>query len=92
MPPPNTSEGQSAKKQIDQLATQVQTTSTAVKSAAARLPANATLAQIVQALSKLAPQFRTLQSTAQVTTNTIESAGGSLADAFKSEKSCKRLG
>ena len=92
MPPPNTSEGQSAKKQIDQLATQVQTTSTAVKSAAARLPANASLAQIVQALSKLAPQFRTLQSTAQATTKTIESAGGSLADAFKSEKSCKKLG
>lgn len=92
MPPPNTSEGQSAKKQIDQLATQVQTTSTAVKSAAAKLPANATLAQIVQALSKLAPQFRTLQSTAQATTKTIESAGDSLADAFKSEKSCKKLG
>ncbi|HEX6931023.1 MAG TPA: hypothetical protein VF162_02685 [Streptosporangiaceae bacterium] len=92
VPPPNTSEGQSAKKQIDQLATQVQTTSAAVKSAAATLPANATLAQIVQALSKLAPQFQTLQSTAQSTVKAIQSAGGSLADAFKSERSCKKLG
>jgi len=92
VPPPNTSEGQTAKKQIDQLATQVQATSAAVKSAAAKLPANATVAQIVSELSKLLPQFQTLKSTAQSTVNTIQSAGGSLASAFKSESACKQLG
>lgn len=92
VPRPNTSEGQTAKKQIDQLAAQVQTTSAAVKSTAATLPANATLAQIVPALSKLAPQFQMLTNTARSTIKTIQSAGGSLGSAFKSERSCKQLG
>jgi hypothetical protein len=91
VPAPNTSEGQSAKKQIDQLATQVQATSTAVKSAASKLPANATVAQVVSELSNLEPQFQTLKSSAQSTVTTIQSAGGSLADAFKSETACKQL-
>jgi hypothetical protein len=91
VPPPNTSEGQTAKKQIDQLAAQVQATSAAVKSAAAKLPANATVAQIVSELSKLVPQFQTLKSSAQSTVKTIQSAGGSLASAFKNERTCKQL-
>lgn len=92
VPAPNTSEGQTAKKQIDELAAQVQTTRAAVKSAASKLPANATVAQIASELSKLVPQFQTLKSNAQSTIKTIESAGGSLADAFKSERACKQLG
>jgi len=91
-PAPNTSEGQAAKKQIDQLAKQVQTTSTAVKSSVLQLPANASLPQMVTALSKLVPQFQTLQSSAQSTLESIQGARGSLADAFKSEKACKQLG
>ena len=92
VPPPNTSEGQTAKKQVDQLAAQVQATSAAVKSAASKLPANPTLAQIVSELSKVVPQFQTLKSSAQSTLKTLQSAGGSLASAFKSEKACKQLG
>jgi hypothetical protein len=92
VPAPNTSEGQAAKKQIDQLASQVQTTSAAVKSAASQLPAHATVAQIVSALSKLVPQFQTLKSSAQSTVKSIENAGGSLASAFKSERACRELG
>jgi hypothetical protein len=92
VPPPNTSEGQTAKKQIDQLASQVQTTSAAVKSAASKLPANTTVVQLVSALSKLAPQFQTLKSSAQSTVKSIQNAGGSLASAFKSERACKQLG
>ena len=92
VPPPNTSEGQTAKKQIDQLASQVQTTSTAVTSAASKLPANATVAQMVSGLSKLVPQFQALKSTAQSTVKALQSAGGSLASAFKSERACQQLG
>ena len=91
-PPPDTSEGKAAKQQINQLATQVQTTSAAVKSAASNLPANASLSQIVSALSGLLPQFQTLTSSAQSTAKAIQSAGGSLADAFKGERACKQLG
>jgi ABC-type glycerol-3-phosphate transport system substrate-binding protein len=92
VPPPNTSEGQAAKKQINQLASTVKTTSAAVKSAASQLPANASVSQIISALSGLVPQFTTLINSAQSTAKTIQSAGGSLADAFKSERACKQLG
>jgi hypothetical protein len=62
-----------------------------VKSAASKLPANATVAQVVSELSTLVPQFQALKSNAQSTLKTIQSAGGSLADAFKSERACKQL-
>jgi hypothetical protein len=91
VPAPNTSEGQSAKKQIDTLAAQLQSTSAGVKSAASKLPANPTVAQIVSELSKLVPQFQALKNSANSTVKTIKSAGGSLASAFKSEKACKQL-
>lgn len=92
VPTPNTSGGQAAKKQITQLAAQVQATSAALKSAASTLGANPSLVQIMSALSKLVPQFQKLQSTTQSTVQTIQSAGGSLASAFKSEGACKQLG
>lgn len=92
VPPPNTSEGQAAKKQVDKLASQVEATSAAVKSAASKLPANATVAQMVSALSNLVPQFQTLRSTAQSTVKSLQSAGGSLASAFKNTKACTQLG
>jgi len=91
VPPPNTSEGQTAKKQIDQMTSQVQTTSAAVKSAFSKLPANASVAEIVSSLSKLVPQFEALKSTAQSTIKTVQNAGGSLASAFQSESACKHL-
>jgi len=92
VPPPNTSQGQGAKKQVDQLTTQVQATTSAAKKAAASLPANATTAQTVQALSSLAPQLQTLATTAQSTVKALKSAGGSLASAFQSASACKNLG
>jgi hypothetical protein len=92
IPPPNTSQGQAAKKQIDQLASQVETTTSAVKSTAAQIPANATAKQAVSALATLAPQLETLVSSAKSTVNGVESAGGSLASAFESSRACKNLG
>jgi hypothetical protein len=63
-----------------------------VHSASSKLPANATLSQTLSELSKLVPQFQTLQGTAQSTVKTIKSPGGSLASAFKSERACEQLG
>ena len=83
VPPPDTSEGKAAKQQINQLATQVQTTSTAVKTAASQLPANASVTQIISALSGLVPQFTSLKNSAQSTAKAIQDAGGSL-DAMRS--------
>ena len=55
VPPPNTSQGQAAKKQVDQLESQVQATTSTVKSTAAQIPENATVAQTALAVSTLAP-------------------------------------
>ena len=92
VPAPNTSDGQTAKKQLDQLTSDVETTSAAVKSAASGLPANASVAQIGLALAGLVPQFQTLKDSAQSAVTALKDAGGSLADAFKSENACKQLG
>lgn len=92
VPPPNTSRGQAARKQIDQFESQVETTTSAVTSTAAQIPANATVTQAVSKLSTLAPQLQMLASTAKSTVKAVQSAGGSLASAFQSANACKNLG
>src|ERR1700756_6052562 len=84
VPAPNTSEGKDAKKKVNALVTQVQSTSAAAQSALAGLPANASLAQIVSALSALAPQLSALTTGAQSTVSSLQQAGSSLSKAFES--------
>ena len=91
VPAPNTSDGQAAKKQIDQLATELANTVNSAKSAVAQLPADASATSVAAALVPLAPQVQSLASTAESTVKSLQTAGGSLADAFKSTKSCKNL-
>jgi hypothetical protein len=91
VPPPNTSQGQTAKDHVDQLATDVQQTTSAVKSAAAQLPENATLRQTATAIARLAPQAKALADSVQSTVATLRSAGGSLASAFQNSTNCKDL-
>jgi len=91
VPPPNTSEGTAARQQIDQLSTEVTTTVNSVKSAVTQIPSGASAATIASTLVPLAPQVKSLASTAESTVKTVENAGGSLSDAFKSTDSCKSL-
>jgi hypothetical protein len=91
VPPPNTSDGQAAKTQIDQLDTEVTSTVNSAKSAVAQIPSDASATALATALAPLAPQFASLATTAQATVTAIETAGSSLADAFKSADSCKNL-
>lgn len=92
VPPPNTSDGQAAKKQVDQFSTQVTSTVNSAQSAVASIPANASATTVAAALVPLAPQVKSLASTAQATVESLQAAGGSLASAFKSSSSCKSLG
>ena len=92
VPPPNTSDGQAAKKQVDQLSTQVTSAVDSAKSAVASIPANASATAIAVALAPLASQVKGLASTAQDTVKSLQTAKGSLASAFKSSSSCKNLG
>jgi hypothetical protein len=91
VPPPNTSDGQAAKQQIDQLSNEVTTTVDSAKSAVAQIPSGASATTIASTLAPLAPQVKSLASTADSTVKSVEDAGGSLSSAFKSTDSCKSL-
>lgn len=92
VPAPDTSEGQAAKQQVDQLSADVTTTVNSAKSTVAEIPSDASAATIGAALAGLAPQVKSLASTAQTTVTSLKDAGGSLASAFKSADSCQSLG
>lgn len=91
LPPPNTSDGQAAKTQVDQLATELTKTVDAAKSAVAQIPSNASVTTIAAALAPLAPQVQGLANTAQSTLKALQTGSSSLASAFKSAGSCKNL-
>jgi hypothetical protein len=92
VPAPDTSQGQAAKQQLDQLSTDASTTVTATKSAAGSIQADASAATISTAILVLTPQVKSLATTAESTVKTLKDAGGDLASAFKSASSCQSLG
>jgi len=92
VPPPDSSQGQAAKQQLDQLSSDLATTVSAAKTALAQVPDNASAATIAAAVASFAPQVQSLASETKSAVSTLKSAGGSLASAFKSADSCKSLG
>lgn len=92
VPAPNSSEGQAAKQQLDQLSTDITTTIGSAKSTVAELQGNASVATITAAVATLAPQVKDLATEATSAISTLKSAGGSLGSAFKNTSSCKSLG
>ena len=91
IPPPDTSEGQAAKQQLDQLGTDLTNSVNAVKSGLASIQSNPSAATIAAAIATLAPQLQSLANTTKSAVSSIKDAGGSLADAFKKSDSCKSL-
>ena len=92
VPPPDTSEGQAAQQQLDQLLSDVKSTISAATTATAQIPADASAASIAAVITILTPQVQTLASEAKAAANSLKDAGGSLASAFKSTDSCQNLG
>ena len=92
VPPPNTSDGQAAKQQLDQLSTDLTTTVTSTKTTVAGLQGYASVSSVAAAVATVAPQVKSLTTTAQSTISRLQSAKGSLSDAFQSTDSCKSLG
>jgi hypothetical protein len=92
VPPPDSSQGQAAKQQLDQLTTDINNTTNAAKTALKEVPANASAATISAMVATLAPQVQNLASETKTAISTLKSAGGSLASAFKSTDACKSLG
>ena len=90
--PPDTSSGQAAKQQLDQLTTDINNTVDAASTALTEVQANPSAAAVSATVATLAPQVQSLASETNSAISTLKSAGGSLASAFKSTDSCKSLG
>ena len=91
VPPPDTSEGKAAKQELDQFVAGATTTISTAKNTLAQIPANPSTAAVASAAAAIAPQVKSLTTTAQSTVKTLQDAGGSLASAFKSADSCEGL-
>jgi ABC-type glycerol-3-phosphate transport system substrate-binding protein len=92
VPPPDTSQGQAAKQQLDQLTTDINNTIDAAQTAVTQIQANPSAAGISAMVATLAPQVQSLASETNSAISSLKGAGGSLASAFKSTDSCKSLG
>ena len=92
VPPPNTSDGQAAKAQVDQFSSDAASTVSTAQTAVASIPANASATTVAAALVPLVPQVKGLVTTAQTTVTSLQNAKGSLSSAFKSADSCQNLG
>ena len=91
VPPPDTSDGQAAKQQLDQLSTDAQTTVEAAQTAMTSIQNDASAATIAVAVAVLTPQVKSLASTAEATVKALQDAGGSLASAFGDASACQSL-
>ena len=92
VPPPDTSDGQAAQQQLNQLLSDVKSTVGAATTAAAQIPDDASVASIAAVITVLTPQVQNLASEAKAAASSLRDAGGSLASAFKSTDSCQNLG
>jgi hypothetical protein len=92
VPPPDTSQGQAAKQQLDQLTTDINNTIDAAQTAVTQIQANPSAAAISAIVAALAPQVQSLASETTSAISSLKGAGGSLASAFKNTDSCKSLG
>jgi hypothetical protein len=90
--PPDSSEGQAAKQQLDQLTTDINNAVDAANTALTELQANPSAAAVSATVATLAPQVQSLASQTSSAISTLKSAGGSLASAFKNTDSCQSIG
>ena len=92
VPPPDTSQGEAAKQQLDQLTTDISNTADAASTALTQLQANPSAAALSATVATLAPQVQSLANETKSAITSLKDAGGSLSSAFKSTDSCKSLG
>jgi phage-related protein len=92
VPPPDSSEGQAAKQQLDQLTTDIRNSVDAASTALTELQANPSAAAVTATVATLAPQVQSLANATNSAITSLKDAGGSLASAFQSTDSCQSLG
>ena len=91
LPPPNTSQGQATKQQLDQLSSDLTKTVDSVKAAADGLQADSSAATVAAAALTVAPEVQSLATTAKSAISSLQSSKDAMSKAFKSADSCKSL-
>ncbi|HEY7045021.1 MAG TPA: hypothetical protein VH419_15230 [Nocardioidaceae bacterium] len=92
IPLPNTSQGQTTRQQLDQLSANLTSTVASIKAAFAGLQTDASAGTVAAAVLTLAPQVKTLATSAQSTISTLKSSEEARSSAFKNAESCQSLG
>ncbi len=92
VPPPNSSDGQAAKQQVDTFSSDATATISTTKAAVAAIPDAASATAVAAALIPLAAQVQGLVTSGKSAVTALQAESGSLGSAFKSTASCKSLG
>ena len=91
VPPPNTSQGQATRQQLDQLSSDLTKTVDSVKAAVDGLQADASAATVAAAALTIAPEVQSLATTGKSAISSLQSSKDAMSKAFKSADSCKSL-
>lgn len=87
---PDTQSGAQAKQQIDGLSSQLDAAVKKARQALDNLPAGAGLRETANTLAPLAPDLKSLASSAKSTLSSIQATGSDMKDGFKKADSCKQ--
>ena len=92
VPPPDSSQGQAAKQQLDQLSTDISATLSALNAGVDAVQSDASVATLSAQIAVLTPQVKNLATEAEAAVTSLKDAGGALSSAFKSSDACQNLG
>ena len=86
--PPDTEEGEEAKRELDTLATQLEATATNIEETFDNLPEDAGLSDLTNALEPLVPTIQSLIASVSSTFDAVKESGSELKEGFDNADSC----
>jgi hypothetical protein len=88
--PPDTEAGEQAQQELDSLADQVDETVNETKETIDNLPENASLSEVVEAVTPLLPSIQALAMNVSVTIGSVKERGSELKEGFDKADSCEK--
>jgi hypothetical protein len=90
--PPDTEAGDQAKRELDTLAVQLESTSANLKETFDDLPEDATISELADAVEPLVPSIQSLVASVSTTFTAVKESGSELEEGFDNADSCERYG
>jgi uncharacterized protein YukE len=90
--PPDTEAGDQAKRELDTLAVQLESTATNMKETFDNLPEDASITDLADALGPLVPSIQSLVASVSSTFTAVKESGSELEEGFDDADSCERYG